>query len=263
MADGLPPLMGPLGEAARELIVRAFGPAADEIGAMLSNEMKVWKASRLQRLAELWRQKMAGKAIPVEAIQQLPFGSIYRVLDAASTEDSDDVLDMWAGLIANAMDPSSPVELSKAYETILANISSGEVLLLRAAELASSRPHVLATNEDAQLLIARLASVPQVTRQVAYENLRRLGCVLPVDASRQLGFSMGRLPGARENVASAAGVAAALDAVIKLQRMSSGATEYDPVEFSAGLPTMTVTFQLTQLGKHLLAACTMRPAASS
>lgn len=254
--------MSKLGDAARELVLRALGPAADEFGAMIGNEVRTWKAARIQRLAELWRKKMADKAVPDEAVRQLPFGSVYRVLETASTEDADEVLDMWAGLLANAMDPNSEVEIERAFVDILTRIGAGEVLLLSAAELTIRHLRERTAENDKEMIAVarRLSSLSERSRRIAYENLRRLGCVLPANIWPSGGLAARTGARGRETAASAAGVASALDSAHRIQRLSSGALAFDPIEVFAGdPPRVLLRFQLTELGKNLVLACTLKP----
>lgn len=106
------------------------GPMATELGGLLGDQMKAWRAANLDRIARKWEAKRRERNIPVEIIKNLPFRDAILVLDASSLEDSDEIQDLWARLILNATDVNAKVEILRMHVDILKSINPLEARIL-------------------------------------------------------------------------------------------------------------------------------------
>jgi hypothetical protein len=106
------------------------GPMAAELGGLLGDQMKAWRAANLDRIARKWEQKRRERNIPAEIIKQLPFRDAIVVLDTSSLEDQDEIQELWARLILNATDVDAHVEIQRMHVDILKSINALEARIL-------------------------------------------------------------------------------------------------------------------------------------
>lgn len=79
---------------------RISGPAADEVGIILGNNLRAWPITNAYNIFEKTKRKLAGAGLTPNAIPPrlfLPF------MDAASVEDDESLQEMWAAFLATAM----------------------------------------------------------------------------------------------------------------------------------------------------------------
>ena len=93
-------------------IMKAMGPTAEPFAGMLRDWGNALRYKNLCRLADKIQAFNAariaeGKALPI------PDGFVLPLLDAASLECEDEVLDLWAALVINATDPTKRFDLKK------------------------------------------------------------------------------------------------------------------------------------------------------
>lgn len=173
-----------LTDRAADFLGRVFGDSADNIGGILSDQTKHWRAKNLDRIAFYWQERIGERDISEDALEQLPFGDAFRVIEAASMEDDEDVQRMWADLIANATDPDKSTQIKKVYIDLLKSLSSPEVILLNllwSAEKTSvfkTREELEVFNKETNALAeAAWRKLDKSTRDTAIQNLIRLRCL--------------------------------------------------------------------------------------
>lgn len=116
-------------KAANGWLERFFGPAAEQVGAMLGD----W----LQEKRELMQKNRRAVALKVERImieedvepREISSKVLLPILEGSSLEDDEKLQDMWANLFVNYVD-SSNLSINISYPGILRQISSNEAHFL-------------------------------------------------------------------------------------------------------------------------------------
>jgi len=110
-----------------DLISSIFGPAAEEAGLMLKDHVRVFRAMRqlrlYQRTAEIFAKTGAKP-------QQVPLKLLFPIIENASVEETDELQDRWANLLAHAADPDESSIVSISFPTILRELSARQVKFL-------------------------------------------------------------------------------------------------------------------------------------
>lgn len=169
----------------------------DLVGYFGGDAIRHWRlrnVARLERETERYFRAVSNDEKP----RPIPPKAMIPALDAASLEDSDILIDMWARLLASAADPASDFDLTPAYVRSLAEISEREALLLRhlyTETFRSKDPHFaythtkLYSDEDRHQL-AQVALLPPHRIMVAMSNLERLGFIKMAPNSNPKGLDL-------------------------------------------------------------------------
>ncbi len=112
-----------------DLIASIFGPAAEEAGLMLKDHLRVFRAMRRFRLLTRTAEKL--KEMGVNP-QQVPLKLLFPIVENASIEESDELQDRWANLLARAADPKEANKVSIAFPEMLRELSERHVKFLDA-----------------------------------------------------------------------------------------------------------------------------------
>jgi hypothetical protein len=112
-----------------DLIRSLFGPAAEEAGLMLRDHVRVFRAKRQLRLylrtAEIFEKTGLTP-------QHVPLKLLFPIVENASVEESDDLQDRWANLLARAANPAEAHTVSISFPTILRELSPRQAQFLDA-----------------------------------------------------------------------------------------------------------------------------------
>ncbi len=173
-----------LTDRAADFLGVVFGGAAENIGGILSDQTKHWRAKNLDKIALFWKERIKERGILEETLEHLPFGDAFKVIEAASMEDDEDVQKMWADLITNATDPKKSTKIKKVYIDLLKSLSSPEVILLNLLSAAESKTR-FGTKEQIEahdqeinaLANSSWRKLDKGTRDTAVQNLVRLRCL--------------------------------------------------------------------------------------
>ncbi|TGD94915.1 Abi-alpha family protein [Methylobacterium nonmethylotrophicum] len=174
-----------------------FGVAAQEFALMLGDQMRYYRFMNFNRILHKIQQLHDKAGIHPEATKQLPFGIAIQVLEHASFEEEDDVQDLWASLIANAMNPETNVTMKKVYIDILRQLSPAEVaflsLIYRSESGVSRLRHDTVKNFNAEmnaLAETKWRKINKNDQRIALQNLIRHRCIVfrprPIDISRMI-----------------------------------------------------------------------------
>jgi hypothetical protein len=105
-------LMNDLSETinkAADLIHRLTGPVCDDIGAMISDSMKPYRAKNLDNTLRKTGRILREAGLPANAV---PTRLLFPIVDASSIEDDETLQEMWAGLLATASQQTDSVSPS-------------------------------------------------------------------------------------------------------------------------------------------------------
>jgi hypothetical protein len=269
------PLPRGLSAAAAELISKAFAPAANQLGSLLSDQMAHFRARNLDRLAGHWRDEIQRREVSPDALAALPFATAHRVFDDASKEGNDDVLRLWAALLARAMTPGTDTQAHKMLTGVLKELEGPDAVLLELIwmwankppddELESCREQVLAFKAE------RWDSLNNFMRKIAVQNIMRLDCATYINninintkfrfkSIGQSSFDRNPLSNLSEQVENT--ISEIERKVSSAIRYSSGADE--PSSFHESYEEKTYlraseALTLTPLGRTLMEACRGNP----
>jgi len=162
---------------------RVFGPALEDVGAVLADRMKAYRFKNL----------VAFQAVVDETAQRYGISQTRNIamkvglpiLEAASLEESDEMRKLFANLLLNALDGSSSFNPEKMYVSILGELNATDALVLkrlveapvdengsvRTADLPAA-PQPIVNRHDLPVL-------PDESTQLSLWNLIRLGCLEP------------------------------------------------------------------------------------
>lgn len=106
---------------------KLLGPSADELGITIAEHARIY---RLKNAFNLFRKanEMAVKA-GFEP-QQVSMKTFLPLLEGASLEEENSIVDKWAALLANASNPTKKVDVKPVYADILRQLTPQEAQLL-------------------------------------------------------------------------------------------------------------------------------------
>jgi hypothetical protein len=113
---------------AGKLVYDIAGPAAKELGEMLKDKLRPYRALQQRRLAEKTARMLQEAEIQPKTVHPKLLLTIF---DCAGIEDDDDLHTMWAALLANAAVGSDERELSPAFPEVLRQLSSRDANVLK------------------------------------------------------------------------------------------------------------------------------------
>ena len=160
-----------------------FGGAAEEAGGLLQDwivyrrELSNLRWERLTRLAhrteELCKARSAG-----EVTRPIPAKLALQILDEASLEEDDFLQDMWAQLLATALDPEAP-NVHRSFARILPEFEPIDAKILMF--LAQQKWGLFMGDDAPGVSLKKLSEemgLPENEGKVSLVNLFRLGCVV-------------------------------------------------------------------------------------
>lgn len=172
-------------------VAKVIGGPMEQVGEMLTDRMRLFKYKNLcaviDRAEEINRQrKLDGKTIQIPPRLAIP------MLEAAALEDDETLQDIWAGLIANAMNPEATIVIHPAFLEVARQLTSDEAIILSMCEKESAvqmrfvpiKPDLMAINTPPVLEIlgrnapdgvsrALVLKMPQLV-WIYFDNLLRL-----------------------------------------------------------------------------------------
>lgn len=167
-----------VGEAGKS-VARLFDVAIDHLSAGIGEKVALWRYKNMLKIADEIdaihkARKMTGKAIPLPPEFALP------ILEAASLEVEYEVQRLWAGLIANATDPSKAYKPKKVFVETLRGMQGLDAVILKALandELLEKYSLVSGSLLNAHRLSEEIGA-DLLDVQISLQSLARLGCVI-------------------------------------------------------------------------------------
>lgn len=249
-----------------------FGPAANELGHLFGDQMKFWRFKNAVRILEKAQRIVDERGLTADDVKALGFGDGLRLLEAASLEEDESVQDMWAHLMANAVDPSAQTKPEKMYVDILKSLSGREVVFLDLLVTLDKEQINRMTVGQAREFQKRMGDLAEKQwrrfstseRNASIQNLIRLRCVSPrfqlIDLSNMLGRLSDNPSLRRWAAVEPHKFEKVLRTLSEQQLVASGVIDYD-TEGRRGVVRSALpeaAFMLTALGRDLLRACQPR-----
>lgn len=155
----------------KDFLQKLAGPAAEELGLLMSDNIKLWRFKNQLSILEKARTYVSVKNIDVKGISPK---ILVPLLEGASLEEDKDLQDMWAALLVNYIDSSKNYE-SNVFPYVLSQLSTVEVKLIDRFYLARliPEPEIAGTGAEISNLV-RLG----VIRILVYNGISLSGHVL-------------------------------------------------------------------------------------
>lgn len=123
---------------AGEIAGRVIGRTADGtmdiagniIGGLIGDRIREWRTRNLVESLSKTADYLRAKGIPLDRTKALPMGEAYAMFEEASKQDDPTIQDMWAALLANAMDNDSDVRIEPAFVATLSSLRGAEARIL-------------------------------------------------------------------------------------------------------------------------------------
>lgn len=157
-------------ELIKKFLEKLAGPAAEEIGLMLQDQVKLYRFKNQLRILEKAKQYLDEKKISPKSI---PLRTLIPLLDGSSLEDDDYLVEKWAALITNAASGTTNNENHPSYSKILIELSPIDAVLFD--ELYSTDKEIKWNSFKPEFAKKHSLSLENVA--FCYENLSRLSLI--------------------------------------------------------------------------------------
>lgn len=115
----------------------SVGRIANDISAIVNRffpQYGSWLEKRkdcLGSVVEKTGEILSERGVPSEEFREIPVKTAMPLLENASLEEDPSLQDLWATLLANALDPHFPHDIRSAYISIIKDLSPLDVRLIR------------------------------------------------------------------------------------------------------------------------------------
>ena len=167
--------MNDLGETinkAADLVHRLTGPVCDDIGAMISDSMKPYRAKNLVNTLRKTERILREAGLPANAV---PTRLLFPIVEASSIEDDETLQEMWAGLLATASQETDSV--SPSFAETLKQMTPAEAKCIDEIygnRTDSNKPHLAL---DEQLGLGNFRDRAGTLKIVFVDTYERLGII--------------------------------------------------------------------------------------
>lgn len=157
-------------ETGARFLDRLAGPAADEVGLMLQERMRLVRLKNSFRWSK--RAKEMAEAAGFSEGANVPLRTLFPLLEGASLEEEETLGEMWAALLANAACGERDA-IPPSFPAILRELSPADGLVFSLMQ----PPHRSLTVEGAATLLHRdpLDLLGRWAILLSLHNLQRLG----------------------------------------------------------------------------------------
>jgi len=128
MAIPLPPeVTNAAVEEAKGLLNKFLGPAFNEAGAMLGNNVRMFRLREEIKLLRKAEQILSEEGLEPKAVNMRV---LLPLLDTAVLEDNEDMAERWASLLASAANPNNKTALEASFIEILKQLVPSHAFVL-------------------------------------------------------------------------------------------------------------------------------------
>jgi hypothetical protein len=114
-------------EAAKEFLSKLAGPATEEIGLLLQDQVKLYRFKNQLRILAKAEAMLAKAGRTPNAV---PFRTLLPILEAAASEDDESLYIKWAALLANSAAKPGSSASHPSFPRILSEIAPAEARFL-------------------------------------------------------------------------------------------------------------------------------------
>jgi hypothetical protein len=162
---------------------RAIAPAIGEIyGLLIGDKLGAARKRRLDELARETKKILHDRHVKEQ--QELPEDIAIPLLEAAQSEPREELQNLWARLLANAMDPARSYNVRPEFIVIIRKLHPFDAKILTLLEELSTSNTLLDTSQIAERIKLRPTAV-----QVSVAHLLQLQCVRIVGGNQLLSLT--------------------------------------------------------------------------
>ena len=111
------------------------------LGGLIGDRLKEWRIRNLIKVTATTAKFLEERGISLSDTKCLPNGDIYRLFEGASKTDESNVSDLWAGLLANAMNPHIDMSVNIQFTSILEQLTAYDVRVIDFIKYQNSKVH--------------------------------------------------------------------------------------------------------------------------
>lgn len=187
-------------------VVRAVaGEASNELGLMISDQIKAWRLNNLIRISEKFERIRREKKIRSDELQSLSMSIGLPMLEKATYEDDDELQEMWANLMISALTDDSDQDGGDLYKTwidILSRMSKWDCQLFATIIEEGIREQTadgLIANPLTRDDLLMMSEFPQIRVDIHLDKLLSLGLIskelhTPLQSGGATGFQHSYIP---------------------------------------------------------------------
>jgi hypothetical protein len=173
-------------QTAKEFLLKLLGPATEEVGFLLQDKVRFYRFKnqlRVLKKAETMLLKSGYKP------QAVPLRVLVPILEAAASEDDDNLSDKWAALLANSSIDDGEDSSHPSFPRILSDITPGEARFL---------DHLVKKGRELDWYkfrdeLAKILNVSEGVINFYHGNLFRLGLIVIISEKKWSNSSTLRL----------------------------------------------------------------------
>lgn len=175
-------------EATQQLggfVSRIINEPVEAVVGILSDRLQFIRAERQLRLVDRWREILKERKIE-GALRIVPPKFALPIIENASLEEEDELQDLWANLLASAVDPNFKGEMRSAFIEIIKQLEVVDVHILNAIFEEARREDYEDKDAFTNYLLKNLVSPKRITNRLnislevyetSIDNLLRVRCV--------------------------------------------------------------------------------------
>lgn len=114
---------------AAPFIERVFGPPVENAVGLVSDRLQYFRLTQFLSLRERVTNRLNKQGIT--DTRSVPPYIALPLIEAATITESDDIQELWAGLMANALDPAFKEDIRSAYISIIKDLSPLDARVLQ------------------------------------------------------------------------------------------------------------------------------------
>ncbi|KAB2723389.1 Abi-alpha family protein [Brucella intermedia] len=103
----------------------------DIFGGLVGDGVKQWRTRRLIAGLAKTKNYLDELGISIENAKPLPRGELFSIFEGVSKQEDVNLTDMWAALLANAMNPKKETYIDPSFSRMLNNMSGLDAIIVR------------------------------------------------------------------------------------------------------------------------------------
>jgi hypothetical protein len=163
---------------------RAISPAIGNVyGLLIGDKVAAARERRLDEITRKTRKILHDRGVKEQ--QELPEDIAIPLLEAAQSEPREELQEVWARLLANAMDPARAGNIRPEFIETVRQLQPIDVKIL-----ITTHHHLRNTKQAVKETEAvERAKVRDTAARVSIQHLYKLGCIVRVGGGQFLGLS--------------------------------------------------------------------------
>ncbi|UTW56690.1 Abi-alpha family protein [Kordiimonas sp. SCSIO 12610] len=162
---------------------KIFGGLVEDGVGIVADKVKFMRFERAAELASKAEKILEERGIGEDDLTKaVPPKTAIPLIENATLEDDDNLHDLWAKLLANAMDPNMSIEVNRIHVSLLKELEQIDVMILNT--IFNDKVRTVASEKlddvlyDKSKIIKGFNFSPEAV-ELSLLNLMRVGCIKP------------------------------------------------------------------------------------